>query len=136
MTEIFNRRVMKARRQLLRRNMSEVERILWTKLRRKQIDSLRFRRQYSVGAFVFDFYCPQIRFDVEVDGESHNRPAAKEYDRERDEQLKSIGITVLRVTNEDVKSKLEYVLQHIREAAASLKTTFPLIPLSRIPLIS
>lgn len=126
MTEIFNRKVMKERRQMLRRNMSEAERILWSKLRRKQVDGFRFRRQYSAGAYVFDFYCPEIRFDVEVDGEGHDRHDAMEYDRERDEQLKNLGITILRFTNEQVKSKIDYVVQCIRETSISLRTTFPL----------
>lgn len=74
MTQIFNRMAMKERRQMLRRNMSEAEKILWSRIRRKQIEGCRFRRQYSADAYVFDFYCPEIRLDVEVDGESHNRP--------------------------------------------------------------
>lgn len=126
MTEIFNRRAMKERRQMLRRNMSEAERILWSKLRRKQVNELRFRRQYSVSAFVLDFYCPEIRLDVEVDGDSHNRIAAREYDHDRDEQLKSLEITLLRFTNEEVNNRLEYVVHRIKETAASLKATFPL----------
>ena len=117
---------MKERRQMLRRNMTEAERVLWSKLRGKQIDALRFRRQYSVGAFVLDFYCPKIRLDIEVDGESHDRPTVREYDRAREEQIKSLGITILRFTNEEVKSKLDSVVQRIKETAALLKTTFPL----------
>ena len=136
MTEIFNTKAMKERRQILRRNMTETERILWSKLRRKQIDALRFRRQYSVDTFVLDFYCPEIRLDVEVDGESHDRPAAREYDQDREEQLKSLGIAVLRFTNEEVKSKLDQVVQRIKETAASLKTARekmqpPVVPLCK-----
>jgi very-short-patch-repair endonuclease len=123
MTEIFNKRELKERRQMLRRNMTEAEKILWSELRKKQLDGLRFRRQYSVDASILDFYCPEVRLDVEVDGNSHDRPEAQKRDHARDEMLRGLGITVLRITNDQVKNNLKDVLQRIKDVAGSLRST-------------
>jgi very-short-patch-repair endonuclease len=131
MTEIFNKKEMKERRQLLRRNMPKSETILWSKIRMKQIGGCRFRRQYSVGAYVLDFYCPDLRLAIEIDGESHDKPTAKEYDQEREEQIKQLGITIIRFTNSQIETKLEDVVQYIRDISASLRANqaiiFPLV---------
>ena len=130
MTEVFNRSTMKERRQFLRKNMPQPEIILWSKIRRKQIADYRFRRQYSVGSYILDFYCPELKLAIEVDGESHIRTDVKEYDAQREEQIKQLGLTLLRFTNEDVTKNPNGVLQKIKETTESLRTnraiTFPL----------
>ena len=131
MTEIFNKKELRERRQMLRRNMTQAETTLWANLRRKQVDGHRFRSQYSVGAYILDFYCPKVRLDIEVDGGSHERALSREYDLDRDQQLKQLSITVLRFTNSEVMTKLAGVVERIRELAATLMeskaTTFPLL---------
>ena len=131
MTVIFNRSTMKERRQVLRNNMPSTEIILWSKIRRKQIDGCRFRRQYSVGSYVLDFYCPKLKLGIEIDGKSHRQPLAREYDHEREEELKQLGLTLVRFTNEEVICHLNDVLIKIKETSAGLKQnhaeTFPLM---------
>lgn len=131
MTEIFNKKELRERRQVLRRNMTQPEIVLWMKLKRKQIDGHRFRRQYSVASYVMDFYCPDLRLAIEIDGASHDRPNAKEYDQEREEQINQLGITIIRFTNSQIETKLEEVMQYIRETSASLRgskaITYPLV---------
>jgi very-short-patch-repair endonuclease len=131
MTEVFNKHQMKERRQELRRNMTEPENIFWSRIRRIQIDGIRFRRQYSIDNFVVDFYCPEFKLAIEVDGESHNKPDAKEYDAEREDIIKQHGITFLRFANteiihnlDDVLTKIQYALQNMKSASAQ---TFPLV---------
>lgn len=130
MTEVFNRTAMKERRQILRKNMTEQEIDLWLRIRRKQVDGHRFRRQFSVGSYVLDFYCPELRLAIEVDGESHSKPTAREYDREREEQLQQLGLTVLRFKNSEVENNISEVIGKIQEVLKSLQTnqatTFPL----------
>ena len=58
---------------LLRENMTEHERILWERLKEKQIEGLRFRRQHPIDFFIADFYCHQARLVVEIDGEFMKR---------------------------------------------------------------
>jgi very-short-patch-repair endonuclease len=68
MARLYNRRSQKATRQRLRREVPKAEEILWSKLRRRQMLGYKFRRQYSIEAFVVDFYCPVLRLAIEVDG--------------------------------------------------------------------
>jgi len=58
---------------ILRKSMTIPEKLLWDKLKEKQIYGLRFRRQHPIEFFIADFYCHQIRLVVEIDGEIHNQ---------------------------------------------------------------
>ena len=68
-------------------------------LKNKQIGGLKFRRQHSVGKYVLDFYCPEIRLCIELDGETHSNPAILTRDIEKDDYLGKLSITVLRYEN-------------------------------------
>jgi hypothetical protein len=80
---------------------------------------LHFRRQQVISGFIADFYCHQAGLAVEVDGPSHTDP---EYDKARDAVFETLGIRVVRVTNEQVvhqiEDVLEYILRHLRERTA------------------
>jgi very-short-patch-repair endonuclease len=71
MTKLFNKTTEKLKRQKLRRNITKAEAIIWQKLRCKQIETCKFRNQYSVDRFILDFYSPEIKLAIEIDGESH-----------------------------------------------------------------
>ncbi len=71
MTKAYNRTEEKTKRRMLRRSMPRPEAILWARLRDRQLGGQKFRRQYSVGNFVIDFFCPELKLAVEIDGESH-----------------------------------------------------------------
>ena len=81
----------------------------------------KFRRQYSVDNFVIDFYCPELRLAIEVDGDSHFTPRARIYDRERQNHIESFGIRFLRVMNEDVYENLDAVLDEIEATIQGIK---------------
>ena len=83
MSDILNRPDKKALRQELRSQIPTAEVILWSRLRGRRVLGKKFRRQYSVGPYVLDFYCPEVRLAVEVDGDSHCLPDAARQDRER-----------------------------------------------------
>jgi very-short-patch-repair endonuclease len=95
--------------------MTSSERRLWDALRRNQLHGLHFRRQQVVAGFVVDFYCASSRLAVEVDGPSHL--SSGEYDAERDSALARLGITTLRITNDEVDRDLERVLRRIAKIA-------------------
>jgi len=101
--------------------MPETEVILWSKLQRRQITGMKFRRQYSVGAFVVDFYCPELKLAIEVDGDSHFQPGAEERDAERANFIKQYGIKFFRFTNSDVRENLYGVLTQIWESVNEMK---------------
>ena len=111
MTEIYNRHELKSRRQELRNNMPPAEVILWQRLRGRQVLGYKFRRQYSVGPYVLDFYCFGLRLAIELDGDSHFREGAAQKDREREDFIRGFGIHVLRFLNTDVYENLEGLLE-------------------------
>ena len=77
MTELFNKTQGKQKRRELRRNMTKAELMIWSKLRRKQVCGYKFRRQYGVGSYIIDFYCPKIKLAVEIDGDRIFRKVSK-----------------------------------------------------------
>ena len=113
MPHIYTRNSEKRLRQSLRAEMPNAESVLWSKLRKRQILGYKFRRQYSVGTYVVDFYCAELRLAIEVDGDSHYRGGARARDSEREAFIKSFGIDFLRVRNVEVFEQLSDVLNAI-----------------------
>jgi very-short-patch-repair endonuclease len=98
----------------LRNNATEAERRLWQKLRRRQLNGFKFRRQRAIGRYVCDFVCLEAAVVVELDGSQHVGQAP--YDEQRDAFLRSNGFRVLRFWNGDVYSEPDAVVQTIVEA--------------------
>ncbi len=86
----------------LRKEHTVSEEILWQALRRKQLEGRKFRRQNPIGAFVVDFYCPEEKLAVEVDGGIHETQV--EADQLRQEIIKSLGIRFVRISAEEVEN--------------------------------
>jgi very-short-patch-repair endonuclease len=99
----------------LRNNLTVAESRLWSALRNKQLEGLRFRCQHPVGNFILDFYCPACKLAVEVDGEIHVQQI--DYDEARTSELAKYGYKVLRFTNEQVMNNLPQVLEKIKRVA-------------------
>jgi len=95
--------------------MPRAEVVLWSKLKGRQVAGCKFRRQFSVGRFVLDFYCPEAKVAIEVDGETHGGAAMEARDRRRQTFVESFGIRFLRPTNDDIFHGLEGVLTAIQE---------------------
>ncbi|MFA5070711.1 MAG: endonuclease domain-containing protein [Patescibacteria group bacterium] len=91
MKRVRNYPSMNINRRTLRHNMTEAEVFLWVRLKNRQVLGYKFRRQYSVGYFVIDFYCPKLKLAIEVDGLSHFTKDTIEYDKRREEYIKSFG---------------------------------------------
>jgi very-short-patch-repair endonuclease len=72
--------------------MPQSEKLLWEKLRRRQVLGFRFRRQYSVGGYIIDFYCPELRLAIEVDGDSLFQKGSQGKDHRRQMQVEALGI--------------------------------------------
>jgi very-short-patch-repair endonuclease len=99
----------------LRKNLTPAEACLWSALRNKQLEGLRFRCQHPVGNFILDFYCAARKLVVEVDGEIHEQQI--DYDGERTSKLAEYGYRVLRFSNEQILNNLTEVLSEIKQAA-------------------
>ena len=98
--------------------MPEAEVILWSKLKGKQMDGYKFRRQCSVGSYVLDFYCPSRKIAIELDGDSHFSRDAARRDVERQRWVEGFGVHFLRFTNDEVRKNLDDVLTAIEQALA------------------
>ena len=92
---------------MLRKNMTDAEKLLWSKVRGKQIKNAQFYRQKIIGNFIVDFYCPKARLVIEVDGGQHYEKAGIKKDKNRDKYLQSLGLKVLRFTNIEVLKNIE-----------------------------
>jgi very-short-patch-repair endonuclease len=107
----------RSRAKELRKSATIPEKILWSALRARQLGGLKFRRQHPIEPYVVDFYCAEAKLIVELDGESHEGRQA--YDRQREAFLRKLGLTVLRVTNDDVLDNLDGVALAILDAAVA-----------------
>ncbi len=122
--KIFNRKNQRSTRQHLRNSVSVLERILWSKIRNQQL-GVKFRQQHGIGKYVVDFYCPDFKLVVELDGDSHYQDGAQEYDQIRDEFMRGMGLRVLRFTNIEVMNNLDGVLLAIYDDIKSLTPSLP-----------
>lgn len=113
---MYNDQIQKIRRQKLRKNQTEAEKILWEKVRNRKLDGLKFYRQYSIGPYILDFFCPKTRVGIELDGEQHKE--AKEYDKERKFFLEKSGVHIIRFWNQEIINNLENVLENITNSNA------------------
>ena len=95
----------------LRQNMTKAEKILWNKLRGKQLNGCKFRRQQPIGDYIVDFVCFDENLIIEVDGGQHAKQ--KEQDRERSQWLDQEGFKVIRFWNNDILSNTENVVEEI-----------------------
>jgi very-short-patch-repair endonuclease len=99
----------------LRKVLTNAEESLWQELRNRKLQGLKFRRQHPISHYIADFYCAEKRLVVEVDGCIHNSKEQKEYDERRTADLASMGIHVLRFTNNEVEQDMPSVLKRIDE---------------------
>ena len=105
----------------LRNGMTPAEISLWLILKDRQVDGLKFRRQFGVGSYILDFYCPALKLAIELDGQVHFSDEARAYDAERDAYLlREHSIRVLRYENRIVFDWPSLILDEIREAARDI----------------
>lgn len=122
---IHNRKSMKDLRRQLRNSLTPAEAALWKALKGSKLAGKKFRRQHSIGDYVVDFYCPECKLAIELDGEKHFNSMASEYDLRRTECLRRYNIRVLRFENRAVFEHPDGVLETIRR---HLTTTTPVPP--------
>jgi very-short-patch-repair endonuclease len=115
---------LKQRRRELRRNQTEAEKVLWAHLRNRQVYDMKFFRQYRIGPYILDFYCPTLKLAVELDGGQHNQCENKEYDSTRSEYLKVQEIDVIRFWNHEVLLDVQSVLAELMLKVTPLNLPF------------
>lgn len=107
MTVFYNKTKNLTKRILLRQSQTEEESLLWNKVRNNQL-GFKIKRQYSVGPYVLDFYCPLKKLAIEIDGSQHVKE--KEYDILRSDYLSVFGIKVIRFWNNEINVNINEVI--------------------------
>ena len=97
----------------LRKNMTDAERLIWSRIRRRQLKNYQFYRQKIIGNYIADFYCPKAKLVVEIDGGQHYSSAGKQKDKVRDDYMTQLGLEVLRFSDAEVFNDLDAVLEVI-----------------------
>ncbi len=95
----------------LRKKMTGCEKILWEKLRKRKLNNKYFRRQHPYGIYILDFFCFETNLAIEIDGKVHDYHG--NYDCERTRYLESSGLKVIRFRNEDIETRIEWVIKVI-----------------------
>ena len=111
--QLFNTKSSLGKRRYLRINQTPAEHLLWRHLRLRRSSGWKFFRQYGIGPYIVDFYCPKLKLVIEADGGQHFSDTGEEYDRERGSFLASMGIRTLRFTNAEILKCLPEVLERI-----------------------
>ena len=118
---LYNNTGLKTRRRELRKNQTDAEKVMWRYLRRRAMEGLKFFRQYGIGPYTIDFYCPQIRLAIEIDGGQHAENNGMAKDTIRRKYLEKENISVIRFWNNEVLRQKEAVVEKIAETAVRLK---------------
>jgi very-short-patch-repair endonuclease len=108
----YNKNLKQAARNL-RRNMTEAERLLWSRIRRKQVKGYQFYRQKNIGNYIVDFYCPGAKLIIEADGTHHGFSGKQASDEVRDRFMEKLGFTVMRFSNLEILEETDSVIQKI-----------------------
>lgn len=113
MDKIFNYKNQKPIRQKLRKIMPKGEVVLWNRLKHNKI-GYKFRRQQEIDNYVVDNYCPKLKLAIEVDGKTHDFLDQIPYDKQRQEHIESLGITLKRFCSEDIFEDIDCVVEQVK----------------------
>ncbi|HAF48068.1 MAG TPA: hypothetical protein DCL08_02370 [Anaerolineaceae bacterium] len=97
----------------LRKNQTDAEQILWSKLRSRELSGFKFRRQHPIDNYILDFYCNEAQLAIEIDGGQHAEKENIKMDDQRTALLNQKGIRVIRYWNNDVLENTDEVLEDI-----------------------
>jgi len=96
---------------VLRKEQTETEVLVWEALRDRRFLGLKFRRQHIIKEYVVDFYCRKHKLAIEIDGKIHEHQ--EDYDSNRQAEIESAGVTMIRISNTEVKKDITILLKKI-----------------------
>lgn len=105
--------VLKTAARQLRTNMTKAEQLIWSAIRRKNLDGVQFYRQKCLGPYIVDFYAPVVKLVIEIDGAHHLEKEYLDQDKYRDSYLKALELRALRFENFQVINHLPKVVDKI-----------------------
>jgi cyclase len=98
----------------LRLNMTQAEKVLWLHIQKKSL-GYKFRNQHAIYKYVVDFYCHELKFFIEVDGSIHTLTEILLNDKDREYNLLSLGLHIIRFTNDEIFTNIEKVLDDLNK---------------------
>jgi very-short-patch-repair endonuclease len=99
----------------LRKKQTEAEKKLWSIVRNRQLGEIKFRRQFSIGRYILDFYCPEYRVGIEADGGQHYEDKGRESDKIRTKELKELGIEIIRFSDLEILNNIDGVYEVLQQ---------------------
>ena len=112
---MLNPKKTKKQRQYLRNHMTKWEVRLWNDLKGRKMFGFKVRRQYGIGNYILDFYCPQLKLAIEIDGEVHHFNEKRRKDKIKDEYLRSVNINVVRIDSLDFEEDYESMILYLED---------------------
>ena len=109
----------------LRKNQPDAERKLWSILRNRQLADAKFRRQFSIGRYILDFYSPEYRLGIEADGRQHYEDNHRRRDELRTRELSRLGVEILRFNDGEILNNIEGVYEIVQETIEKKKSSPP-----------
>jgi very-short-patch-repair endonuclease len=100
----------------LRRNQTDAEKKLWSVLRNRQLSGVKFRRQFSIGRYILDFYSHEHNLGIEADGGQHYDDKGRQKDEQRTTSLSLAGVRILRFSNMEILNNIDGVCEVILQA--------------------
>jgi very-short-patch-repair endonuclease len=97
----------------LRKKQTWAEKILWRLLRSRRFAAYKFRRQHPFAGYYLDFYCPEAKVVLEIDGREHGFPERQKQDAKRDEFLRSQGLVIKRIWNSHLRQELRWIREDL-----------------------
>ncbi|MDD2758207.1 MAG: endonuclease domain-containing protein [Patescibacteria group bacterium] len=129
MPELFNKKHLLSYQRNLRNKMTKSEVVFWSRVRNDQL-GVRFRRQYGIGKYIVDFYCPQLKLAIEIDGLTHSDEKVFAKDEQRQKYLEGLRVIVRRYNSGDVIRKIEDIIFDLFHFIDELKKRTPPQPSS------
>jgi very-short-patch-repair endonuclease len=117
----FNKSLTERAREL-RKHSTLSEILFWNVVKNNQFDGLDFNRQKVIGNYIVDFYCARLGLVIEIDGWTHDNK--QEYDSKRDNYLRSLGLYVLHIYDEDIKQDINGTMQMVKEICSNIPTRY------------
>jgi len=109
----------------LRRNQTDAEKKLWALLRNRQLEGVKFRRQFPLEGYVLDFYSPEYRLGVEADGGGHYENKGRQRDESRTKKLNELGVEIVRFSDRDILTNIEGIYERIKKVIEEKKNNPP-----------
>ena len=109
----------------LRRNQTNAEKKLWSVLCNRQMCDVKFRRQFSIGRYILDFYTPEYKLGIEADGGQHYEENGTQNDELRTRELSKLGVEILRFSDRDILTNIDGVYEIIQKTVQEKKNNTP-----------